>query len=48
MDRRFQNSGTLCTYYPVLSMFIPIRGIFSTYFLKNGPERGYFLVTLRI
>ncbi|MGZ7443214.1 hypothetical protein [Paenibacillus sp. TH7-28] len=41
-----QNSGTLCTYYPGLSMFIPISGIFCSYFPMNGPDCGYF-VTVR-
>ncbi|OMG49714.1 hypothetical protein BK140_09090 [Paenibacillus macerans] len=41
-----QNSGTLCTYYPGLSMFIPISGIFCSYFPMNGPDFRYF-VTVR-
>ncbi|MED4957138.1 hypothetical protein NYE69_10085 [Paenibacillus sp. FSL R5-0527] len=43
--RGLQNSGNLCAYYPEPGMFIPISGIFGSYSLVKGPERGRFLAT---
>ncbi|RRJ66544.1 hypothetical protein EHV15_29190 [Paenibacillus oralis] len=37
-----KNSGTLCSYFPDLSMIITLSGILCPYFSMNGAKGGQF------